>query len=329
MTERGATWALVLAAGSGSRLEMLTTTASGQTIPKQFCSLQGGPALIHEALQRAAAVCKPAQICTVVAEQHRIWWRPSLAQLPESNVIVQPQNRGTANGVLWPLLHILERDPDAVVVLLPSDHHVDNEELLAAALRQAIDQARLCSDAVVLLGMEPEEADAELGYILPQQPGSREGSAVAHFAEKPAALYAQQLIEAGALWNTFIVAARAQSLLMLFKSRCPELVLQMQAFKWELASSPPGELSLHDLYDRLPELDFSHHILVGRESRLRVLAVPRCGWNDLGTPRRVTETLRRQPRLAQMRDLIVEAAHLNLAAQCERLSVVPGIVPVS
>lgn len=101
------TWALVLAAGEGSRLRSLTTTATGQAVPKQFCSLQGGPSLMQEALQRAASIAPIQRTCSIVAAQHRRWWEAPLYHLPEENVIVQPENRGTAHGILLPLLHIV------------------------------------------------------------------------------------------------------------------------------------------------------------------------------------------------------------------------------
>ena len=131
------TWALVLAAGEGSRLHSLTRDERGVAVPKQFCSLQGGPCLLQEALQRAASVAALSHICSVVAEQHRQWWGPLLSYLPEQNVISQPQNRGTAFGILLPLLRILERDPDATVVLLPADHYLSDEKIMAGALRRA------------------------------------------------------------------------------------------------------------------------------------------------------------------------------------------------
>jgi mannose-1-phosphate guanylyltransferase len=104
-TTWGNTWAIVLAAGDGSRLHSLTTTESGIAIPKQFCSLHGGQSLLREALQRAEAVASPANSCIVVAHHHKRWWDAELAGKPKSNVIVQPSNQGTANGILLPMLH--------------------------------------------------------------------------------------------------------------------------------------------------------------------------------------------------------------------------------
>src|SRR5262245_53150295 len=135
---RNETWAVVLAAGEGKRLWALTTDASGVAVPKQFCSLRDGPSLLHEALQRAEAVTHRERICAVVAQQHARWWHDQLEALPRSNLIVQPENRGTAIGILLALLHVIERDPYAVVVLLPSDQHVENEAVMCVALERSV-----------------------------------------------------------------------------------------------------------------------------------------------------------------------------------------------
>jgi mannose-1-phosphate guanylyltransferase len=86
---------------------------------------------LGEALQRCDAVAEPDHITVIVASGHRRWWLPLLREMPTANVIVQPSNRGTANGILLPLLHIMARDPDARIVLLPSDHYVRDERVLA------------------------------------------------------------------------------------------------------------------------------------------------------------------------------------------------------
>jgi mannose-1-phosphate guanylyltransferase len=76
MTISSNAWAIVLAGGEGSRLHSLTTDNSGNTVPKQFCSLRGGQSLLNEALQRAASIVEPDHICVIVAAQHRRWWEP-------------------------------------------------------------------------------------------------------------------------------------------------------------------------------------------------------------------------------------------------------------
>ena len=323
----GNTWGVVLAAGEGRRLSRLTTSVSGTSIPKQFCSLHpAGPSLVVEALRRGHAVARPSRLCTIVALEHRRWWSASLAELPGENVIVQPENRGTANGILLPLLHILERDATADIVLLPSDHHVEDESILAGSLRQAVAQLDRHPADVVVLGIQPTCADTGLGYVVPCR--DRAGCAldpsdkVVCFVEKPSAAYASELIRHGGLWNSFILAVRAQALLAFFEARVPSIVTEMrEAVRYDIGH-PASSLATYRLYSQLPILDFSRDIIEGQESRLRVLQVPACGWSDLGTPERVEQALRdttgSQSSQAADRNLHL-TGFLSLASQCSSL----------
>lgn len=314
------TWVLLLAAGDGTRLGRLTTTASGTTIPKQFCSLRGGPSLLHEALFRARALTSNPRICAVVAEQHRAWWELQLWSLPVENKIVQPKNCGTANGILLPLLHILERDSLARVVLMPTDHHVSEETVLARWMRQGIEQLPWRSDETVLLGFEPDDADPQLGYIVPGATNCCPGLyTIERFVEKPGSKEARELIEGNALWNAFIVMASAQALLELFRRRIPEVVARMHAALLSDLRSSGKERALAGLYERLPVIDFSRDIAQGQEQFLRVLPVPPCGWSDLGTPERVAHALRRSTSRRPGSRWRAGDECLNLAAQQQQL----------
>jgi len=294
---RGRNWAIVLAAGEGSRLRRLTIDDTGASVPKQFCSLRSGPSLLHEALRRAESLAPRRRICAVVASQHARWWQDSLSSLPLANVLVQPENRGTALGILLALLHILERDDLARVLVLPSDHHVRNEPALSAAMEQAVARVRKEPAAIVLLGMTPEEPDAELGYIVPALGAADRFASVASFVEKPTSTEAGALIARGALWNSFIVAAHAPSLLGMIAHHEPALVERMRAaVKRSREKREPSAVA--DLYPSLPTIDFSREILQGREPLLRVLRVPACGWTDLGTVERVGKSLRADRGLA-------------------------------
>lgn len=292
-------WALVLAAGDGSRLRALTTQPCGTPVPKQYCSLSGGPSLLEDAMARARAQVAPERVCAVVAQQHHRWWSSvdALTSLPSANLIVQPRNRGTAIGILYSLLHILSQDPEAQVLLLPSDHYVADETVLQRSLAAAMADVVRCPDAPVLLGLHPDEPDSELGYVIPGPLDAAGARTVARFVEKPELTVAAQIVRAGGLWNTFIIAASARALLNLFLPRFASIVMEMQvivgnALQHKTASGWP---SIVDMYTRLPDLDFSRDLLEGREATLRVLPVPACGWSDLGTPHRVGETLRKLP----------------------------------
>jgi mannose-1-phosphate guanylyltransferase len=129
------TWAVVLAAGSGTRLSSLTVGGDGAAVPKQYCSLTGGGTLLDDALQRAAGVGDPARIAAVVAAGHRRWWLPVAGTaLDRDRLFEQPRNRGTAIGVLLAALHVHQRAHDAAMVFLPSDHYVRDERVLATSI---------------------------------------------------------------------------------------------------------------------------------------------------------------------------------------------------
>jgi mannose-1-phosphate guanylyltransferase len=315
----GSCWALILAGGSGTRLRSLTTTSAGISIPKQFCSLRGGPSLLHEALQRALIVAPIERICVVVAAQHRRWWQKPLEILPPRNVIIQPGNCGTASGILLPLLQILARDPGATIVILPSDHHVDNEAILAHALRAAVTALDGHGNDVLLLGIEPEEADPELGYIVPDAPSGDRTAAVLKFVEKPTVDVAEELIAHGALWNAFIIAGRAASLLQLFERNTPELVLRMRKALQASLTGCADPDALRALYGTLATQDFSRRIFLGQEPHLRVMRVPACGWSDIGTPKRVVVAIDRMDMNGPLgSENGQEHGVLNLAAEHSR-----------
>jgi mannose-1-phosphate guanylyltransferase len=321
-SDAGHAWAIVLAAGEGSRLRSLTTTSSGIAVPKQFCSLGGGASLLHDALRRAEAVAPPQRICAVVAEHHRQWWTTLPRSIPPRNVIVQPQNRGTANGILLPLLQILQWDPQASLLVLPSDHYVRDEPVLAGSLRRAVFEVEHHPQRIVLLGLSPQDADPELGYIVAEA-GSSDVREVGEFIEKPSPTLARALIQRGGLWNAFIFAANGQALLRAFERRCPHVVHEMRRVIESTTGDALRQSRLRQLYDRLPALDFSRDVVEQCTVPLRVLVVPPCGWSDLGTPQRVGEAVSRERAASDSSPPAALHARgfLDLAAQHARLRV--------
>lgn len=286
----GQTWAIVLAGGSGTRLSCLTSDSDGEAVPKQFCSLDGGATLIEQTLSRAATVVDRDRVTAIVAPAHRRYWAATLKSLPPENLIVQPRNRGTAIGILLPVLRIAARDPNARILILPSDHYVGNESVLEHAMRCALEDIHHHPMGVALLGIEADEPDPELGYILADATGHARLRRVQRFIEKPRIHDACRLVREGALWNSFILVCRARSLIDLISQRYLDIVQMFEAVGLH------DEARLRDLYQELPEIDFSRHVATGQEHRLAVMSVPSCGWNDLGTPHRLAQTLARWPK---------------------------------
>lgn len=288
MSSDHSNWAIVLAAGEGSRLRGLTTDSSGRVVPKQFCSLRGGRPLLGDALARAARVVPRKRVVVVVAQEHRPFWSSALREHPVENVIVQPRNRGTAAGILLPLLHVLERDARARVVVLPSDHHVERESVLASSLRVALDSLDEPGEWIMLLGIEPDAAETGYGWIMPA-PCKSLIRPVARFVEKPSQVEASELLAKGGVWSSFLLAADGRALLRLCERRLPALVAALRAAFAFAATERTARLAA--CYDEIESADFSRDVLQGSEDRLRLEVVPPCGWTDLGTPARVTACL--------------------------------------
>lgn len=284
-------WAIVLAAGEGSRLSSITRDRRGDMVPKQFCSLNGTSTLLDDALARAHRVAPPERTIVIVAADQEHHWRDALAAIPADNIVVQPRNRGTAPGILLPTLTVMSRDTDARIVCLPSDHFVADEEVLADAVDAALADVERRQDDFVFLGIEPDMADPGLGYIAPVGRATRSPARIERFIEKPDVTVADALIGLGALWNSFIFAATGHTILQLIEERIPTVVRDV-ATAMQSADAPAA---LACVYERMRPFDFSRHVVEGSERRLRVLAVPSCGWSDLGTPERLGECLDRFP----------------------------------
>lgn len=305
-------WVLVLAGGEGKRLRQLTMSGN-VSVPKQYCSLAGGQTLLDDAIERGNCLAPSERVCVIVAANHRQWWAPLLEDLPPENVIVQPRNRGTGIGLLFAILQIHARDPDARVMVLPADHYVRDEGVLCESLKHAFDHVAISPLDIVLLGMQVDHVDAELGYIVPAADGAAGVQAVRGFVEKPPADVAATLIQRGAVWNTFILAATARTLLDLFVPRYAFATLEMQALLDRSAGRDVDWAAIIALYERLPDVDLSHDVLSGRHEILRVINVPNCGWSDLGTPQRVAQTLKSMPFEHPSRQ--GRSPFVNLAAQ--------------
>lgn len=305
-------WAIVLAAGEGTRLSELTTQR-GVATPKQYCSLRGGRSLLGDALARAARIAPRKRILVVVAEDHRRFWERDLADLPPENVVVQPRNKGTAAGILLPLSVVLERDRGARIACLPSDHFVAREYVIESALRLALESLDENEDGLTLLGITPDAPEPGYGWIVPAA-SARLLRPVERFVEKPGASEAAELFVAGALWNSFLFAARGQALLRCYEEHLPQLVREFQRAFAGTDAGRAGRLAA--LYDALETRDFSRDVLQASAARLALEIVPPCGWTDLGTPARVEAclaALRQQHETRQVTILPASRAAFDLA----------------
>src|SRR5579859_2226941 len=139
-------WVVMLAGGDGTRLQSLTLKIAGDSRPKQFCSIFGGESLLTQTRARLQSLFQADRQLFVVTRAHETYYREELRNVDDARILQQPLNRGTGVAVAVALLHILQRDAEAVVGFIPCDHYYSDAEAFGQVIGSAFAGAEQYSD---------------------------------------------------------------------------------------------------------------------------------------------------------------------------------------
>jgi len=285
-------WGVVLSGGEGVRLKTLARRICGDERPKQYVPIFGNRTLLRQTLDRVALGIRSSQTAVVTLRSHSRFFVEQWAGPEPPRVLIQPTDRGTAAGILFPIHWVARQDPDAIVAVFPSDHFVSEPATFMALVGRIAAWVHEHPARLVLLGAHPTSPEVEYGWIELGRPlDSRDDRPVwevRRFWEKPSEERARQCLEAGCLWNTLVLVGTATMFLRAAREAVPEVCERLAR------AAPFFETNAEawaQAYALIPRADFSRAILEPCPPSLAVAAVPRLMWSDLGSPRRVREIL--------------------------------------
>jgi mannose-1-phosphate guanylyltransferase len=287
-------WAIILAGGEGVRLREYLRTQRSIDCPKQFANIIGTRSMLRHTVERVKRLVPLQRMRIVVNSQHLKYVHKEIPKPERKSLTVLPCNRETAVGILLPTVQIIVQDPSACIAVFPSDHFVMEEQRFMNFVEHAVDFVHRCPETVVLLGIPSKDADTNYGWIESSSSflryhGNRFHS-VLRFIEKPPAELADTLLSKKCLWNSMVFAARAETLLHLYRRSMPKIYQQMISMK-QLLATPGGTEKLDGQFTRLSSHGFSKSILEPNAKYLRVIRTEGVTWSDWGQQDRIVSDL--------------------------------------
>lgn len=289
-------WGIILAGGEGERLKGFVREQFGSAIPKQFCAFCGRRSMLERTIKRARLLIPPERLVVIGTAHHSALMVRHLGTLPPGKVLLQPANRDTAPGILLPLTHVLQKDPHALVAILPADHFIlPGHRFMRAVAAAAKFVADKNVDLPVLLAVTPDRPEPEYGWIkrgeFVRHDDRRTIHQIKRYVEKPSRDRAERLMKDGWLWNTMVIVVRAHALMDLAWKHVPDLARWFTLLQRFLGSAKEQDF-IEEMYHAIPRVNFSASVLAGRDMRSLVLPVQDVCWSDWGTKERILETAR-------------------------------------
>jgi len=288
-------WAIVLAGGEGTRLRPLTDRICADHRPKQYVPLLERRSLLEQTLDRVALLVPRTRTAVVTVRSHTPYFFRQFAAAGSPHVLVQPENRGTAAGILFPAQWVAWRDPGATVAIFPSDHFVLEEAALMDHVARVAGWIDEHPDRIVLLGAQATEAEVEYGWIELGRPLDAEAPVriweIRRFWEKPTDGVARACLGAGCLWNTFILVGKARTFVQAGQEALPDVADRL-ARMGRFSGTEHEGWAVQQAYAWMPSANFSRSILEPAPPCLAVSQLPGITWSDLGSPQRVLQILK-------------------------------------
>lgn len=267
---------VILAGGGGTRL----WPASRRSTPKQFLSLGSGSESLLAATARRLLPISEDRLYVVTAADQAGLVREALPHLADHGVIAEPSARNTAAALGLAAVHLLHRDPDAIMAAIPADQHIGNE----SEFRRVVDVAFAAAeahDAIITVGIVPTRPETGYGYLKVGAKVAGEIEEIEAFVEKPGSERAQAYLASGSyLWNGGMFFTRASRLLEEIKVHMPETAAGLKTIAEALGSDNAQEVC-DRVYPTLPSVSIDFGVMEKTQPVMTIRGD--FDWNDVGS----------------------------------------------
>lgn len=270
-------YAVIMAGGVGSRFWPVSTSK----FPKQFHDMLGmGETLLQRTFNRLTQIVPYENILILTNQNYKDLVKEQLPKISDEQIFLEPALRNTAPCILLAALKIRKQNPDAVMLVAPSDHWIINEDAFIKDIHLAF-QAASKEDILITLGVKPTFPNTGYGYIKYKEEAKSKLQKVLRFTEKPNLQKAKKFLEDGNyVWNAGIFIWKASYIANSFLEYLPEMY-QLFNKGADKLNSPSEEKFIDKVYPEAENISIDYAIMEKSEC---VYVLPATfDWNDLGT----------------------------------------------
>ena len=314
-------YAVIMAGGVGTRFWPVST----QQFPKQFHDMLGkGESLLQRTFKRLSTLIPKENILIATNASYKDLVLEQLPECSENQLLLEPVMRNTAPCILYAALKIMKKDPNAVMIVAPSDHWIDNEQEFVSNIQAAFNACEH-NDILMTLGIEPSSPDTGYGYIKFEKEDS-EIKKVINFTEKPDLKTATTFIESGDyVWNAGIFIWSVQSISKAFEKYLPEMN-QLFCGANEVYNTHLEVDFINEKYQRAENISIDFGIM---QEAINIYTLPvEFGWNDLGTWSSLYEKLgkdKQQNAIVNAKTIFKEASGNMVSTSRNKHVVIQGL----
>lgn len=273
-------YCVIMCGGIGSRFWPYSRSQR----PKQFIDFFGtGRSLLQMTFDRIAGIVDPTNIIVVTNNEYRQLVKEQLPDLSDDNILLEPARRNTAPCIAWATWHIAARDPQASVIVTPSDHLITREEVFRESVLRAFEFAET-NEALVTLGIKPPRPETGYGYIQVDKMPVHIGDIckVKTFTEKPNLELAKVFISTGEFfWNSGIFIWTIKNIKEAFMAHMPDMSCVFEAGADKFRNHEAENKYIAEIFPGCVSISIDYAIME-KASNVYVEIVD-FGWSDLGT----------------------------------------------